>query len=65
MYEFLTTVTEGVVHGSVGTIRGMVDYSSVTVYKDGRSFSFSNNQIFSLNLIYNNVSQYPRIFKIY
>ena len=50
---------------SVGMIRQMVDYSSVTVYKDGRSLSFSNNRIFSLNLAFNNVPQYPRIFKIF
>ena len=46
---------------SVGPIRRMVDYSSVTVYKDGRSLSFSNNRIFSLNLTFLTVSQYPHI----
>ena len=50
---------------SVGTIRQMVAYSSVTVYKDGRSLLFSSNQIFSLNLTFNNVPHYPRIFKIF
>ena len=50
---------------SVGTIRRMVDYSSVTVYKDGRSLSFSNNRIFSLNLTFPTVPQYPRIFNVF
>ena len=30
---------------SVGMIRQMVDYSLVTVYKDSRSLSFSNNRL--------------------
>ena len=46
---------------SVGAIRRMVDYSSVTVYKNGRSWSFSNNRIFSLNLTFPTVPQYPHI----
>ena len=52
---------------SVGTIRRMVDYSSVTVCKDGRSLSFSNNRFFSLNVTYPTVPQYmpPRIFLTY
>ena len=47
---------------SVGTIRRMVDYSSVTVYKDRWSLSFYNNHIFSLNLTFPTVPQYPHIF---
>ena len=45
---------------SVGTIRQMVDYSSVTVTVGYACFS--NNQIFSLNLTFPNVPQYPHIF---
>ena len=47
------------------TIRRMVDYSSVTVYKDDRSLWFSINRIFSLNLTFPTVPQYPRIFNIF
>ena len=46
-------------------IRRMVDYSSVTVYKDGRSLSFSNNRIFSLNLTFPTEPQYPHIVNIF
>ena len=42
-------------------IRRMVDYSSVTVYKDGQPLSFTNIQIFSLNLTFPTVPQYPHI----
>ena len=47
----------------VGTIRRMVDFSLVTVYKDSRSLRFSNNRIFILNLTFPTVPQYPHIFK--
>ena len=50
---------------SVGRIRCVLDQSSVIVHKDGWSLSFSNNQIFSLNLIFPDVPQYPHIFKIF
>ena len=50
------------IHTSVGAIGQMVDYSSVTVYKDGRSLPFPNNRIFILNLTFPTVPQYPHIF---
>ena len=50
---------------SVWMIRRMVDYSLVTVYKDGWSLPFSNIRIFILNLTFPTVPQYPLIFLIF
>ena len=43
----------------------MLDQSSVTVYNRSRSFMFSNDRLFNLNLTFPDVSQYPHIFYIF
>ena len=47
------------------TIRCVLDQSLVTVYNRGRSFTFSNDRLFSLNLTFPDLSQYPHIFHIF
>ena len=37
----------------------------LTVYNSSRSLTFSNDRIFSLNLTFPDLSQYPHIFHIF
>ena len=64
--EVITSLVNSILVINSGWMIGCVlELLSETVYNRGRSLMFSNDRLFSINLTFPNLSQYPHIFRIF